>query len=181
MESGELIHVLEGATMQSWAGAFSPDSALIASGAGDKIVRIWRVDTGELVHTLSGFTRWIRSLAFSPDGGHLAAGAAGGTLRVFDVASGACEQSWQVDLQDDRSAATFIEISGVRYTARGDLFFRSSEGRVFGYRTSDNLKWESGKVLLFGRFATSKDGSLDAGRDFLSATVDVLLQHQIGE
>ncbi|KAJ7325502.1 WD40-repeat-containing domain protein [Mycena albidolilacea] len=159
MESGELIHVLEGATNQSWVGAFSPDGALIASGSGDKIIRIWRVDTGELMHTLSGFTQWIRSLAFSPDGGHLVAGAAGGTLRVFDVASGACEQSWQVDLTD-RFARSFIEIDGVRYTARGDLFFRSPEGRVFGYRASDNLKWESGKVLQYGQFATSKDGSL---------------------
>jgi len=159
METGDTIHVLEGATNQSWSGAFSPDGELLAAGAGDKMVRIWRVGTGELVHTLSGFSQWIRSLSFSPDGLHLAAGAAGGTLRVFDVNSGEGEQSWQIDVKTDRFAASFLEISRVQYTARGDLFFRSSEGRVFGYRTSGNLKWESDEPVLYGWFATSKDGS----------------------
>ncbi|KAF7344989.1 Wd-40 repeat protein [Mycena venus] len=142
MDSGEVIHILEGATIQSWGGAFSPDGRLIAAGAGDKMVRIWRVDTGELLHTLSGFSRWIRSLSFSPDSLHLAAGAAGGTLRVFEVGSGACKQVWQIDISTHRFARSYSEISDVQYTRRGDLFFRSTEGRIFGYRARDNSKWE---------------------------------------
>ncbi|KAJ6476401.1 quinon protein alcohol dehydrogenase-like superfamily, partial [Mycena sanguinolenta] len=92
MDSGEVIHVLTGATNQCWVGAFSPDGELIAIGAGDQMVCIWRVGTSELLCTLSGFNRWVRSLTFSPDGRHLAAGASGGTLRVFDIVAGGCEQ-----------------------------------------------------------------------------------------
>jgi WD40 repeat protein len=142
MGTGEAIRVLAGATGQSWAGAFSPDGEFIAAGAGDQMVRVWCVDTGELLHTLSGFTGWIRSLAFSLDGLQLAAGAAGGTLRVFDLKSGECAQSWQIDVETDRSARSFLEVCGVRYTSRGDLFFCSTEGRIFGYRASQNFKWE---------------------------------------
>ncbi|KAF8179072.1 WD40-repeat-containing domain protein [Mycena galopus ATCC 62051] len=133
MDSGEPIHVLQGSTNQNWAGAFSPDGELVAAGSGDQMVRIWRVGTGELLHTLGGYDRWIRSLSFSPDSLHLAAAAGGGTLRVFDVASGGCQQHWQVNI-DVRLAVVFIEIGGVRYTGRGDLFFSSTEGRVFGPR-----------------------------------------------
>ncbi|KAF7373212.1 Wd-40 repeat protein [Mycena sanguinolenta] len=159
MDSGEVIHVLTDATNQCWAGAFSPDGELVAVGAGDQMVRVWRVGTGELVHTLSGFSRWVRSLAFSPDGRHLAAGASGGTLRVFDVVAGECEQCWQVDVEKDQFARSFIEISGVQYNSRGDLFFSSTEGRVFGYRAVQNAKWEAA-VLQHTNFATSKDSSM---------------------
>ncbi|KAJ6589358.1 quinon protein alcohol dehydrogenase-like superfamily, partial [Mycena capillaripes] len=76
-----------------WAGAWLADGALIAVGAGDNMVRIWRVDTGELLHTLGGFHRWVGSLGFSPDNLQLAAGVGGGTLRVFNVQSGECEQT----------------------------------------------------------------------------------------
>jgi WD40 repeat protein len=163
MGTGEAIRILAGATVQSWAGAFSPDGEFIAAGAGDQMVRIWRVDTGELLHTLSGFTGWIRSLAFSLDGLQLAAGAAGGTLRVFDLKSGECAQSWQIDVETDRSARSFLEVCGVRYTSRGDLFFCSTEGRIFGYRASQNFKWEffqpDSKGSSSRSIAISADGS----------------------
>ncbi|KAJ6580917.1 WD40-repeat-containing domain protein [Mycena capillaripes] len=160
METGEVIHVLEGAKIQSWAGAFSPDGTLIAVGAGDKMARMWRVDTGELLHTLGGFDDWVRSLSFSPDNLHLAAGAGKGTLRIFDVESGESEQTWQIDIETHRHAGAFTEVSGVHYTPRGDLFFRSSEGRVFGYRASGNLKWEAGEGVPWGWSPVSKDGSI---------------------
>ncbi|KAJ7342588.1 quinon protein alcohol dehydrogenase-like superfamily [Mycena albidolilacea] len=164
MESGESLRVLKGAANQSWAGAFSPDGELIAAGSGDRKVRIWGVDTGELLYTFSGFGDWIRSLAFSPDGLQLAAGSADGSLRMFDLKSGDCAQSWQIDAKKDRSARSFLEIVGVQYTSRGDLFFCSSDGRVFGYRPSQNLKWEFLRPHLvngvwFKTFAVSKDGS----------------------
>ncbi|KAF7344990.1 Wd-40 repeat protein [Mycena venus] len=160
METGEVIHVLEGATIQSWAGAFSPDGELIAAGAGDKMARIWRVDTGELLHTLGGFGDWVRSLSFSPDNLHLAAGAGKGTLRVFNVGSGESEQTWQIDIETHQHAGSFTEVSGVRYTPGGDLFFHSSEGRVFGYRASGNLKWEAGEGVPWGWSPVSRDGSM---------------------
>ncbi|KAF7344991.1 Wd-40 repeat protein [Mycena venus] len=110
METGETIHVLEGATEQSWGGAFSPDGELVAAGAGDKMARIWRVDTGELLHTLGGFGGWVRNISFSPDGLHLAAGiSASGPLRVFDVKSGEFEQTWQMALETRRDAGASTE------------------------------------------------------------------------
>ncbi|KAJ7633408.1 quinon protein alcohol dehydrogenase-like superfamily [Mycena polygramma] len=163
MDSGEATHILEGATNQSWAGAFSRDGELVAAGAGDKMVRIWRVDTGELLHTLGGFSGWVRSLAFSPDRLQLAAGAAGGTLHVFNVESGESQQSWQVDTEANRWAASFVEINGLRYSSLGDLFFCSTEGRIFGYRASQNLKWDlfagGPQGSTSGSFAVSTDGS----------------------
>ncbi|KAJ7723299.1 WD40-repeat-containing domain protein [Mycena maculata] len=159
MESGESIRVLEGATGQSWSGAFSPDGELVAAGSGDQMVRIWRVDTGELLHTLSGFRGWVRTLSFSPDGIRLAAGASKGALRIFNVESGECEQSWQVDFGNNRSAPSFIELRSVQYTSRGDLFFCSTEGRIFGYRASDNLKWEFFESQVYGSLEASIDGT----------------------
>ncbi|KAJ7145659.1 quinon protein alcohol dehydrogenase-like superfamily [Mycena epipterygia] len=155
MKSGKSVHVLEGAQGQSWSGAFSPDGELVAAGAGDLMARIWRIDTGELLHTLGGYAPgwWIRSLSFSPDSLHLAAGAHGGTLRVFNTESGTCEQSWQIGTQH-----AFWEIFDVQYTSRGDLFFRSEEGRLFGYRASKNLKWSFFESRS-GTAVTSVDGS----------------------
>ncbi|KAJ6507471.1 quinon protein alcohol dehydrogenase-like superfamily [Mycena vulgaris] len=162
MASGETLHILRGATNQSWAGAFSPDGAVIAAGAGKGSVRIWRVDTGELLHTLGGFQDWVRSLSFSPDGLHLAAGASGGTLRVFNVKSGESEQKWQIDVTTP-SASSYTEIHAVQYTSRGDLFFSSAEGRIFGYRESQNSKWEffegGPPYGPFRRVVTSVEGS----------------------
>ncbi|KAJ6542867.1 WD40-repeat-containing domain protein, partial [Mycena capillaripes] len=160
MEAGQTVHVLKGATNQGWAGAFSWDGELIAAGAGDQMVRIWRVDTGELLHTLGGFSGWVRSLAFSPDSLHLAAGGEGGTLRIFDVNSGESEQHWEINVEAE-NAESFLEVRSVQYTSGGDLFFTSSEGRIFGYRASHNLKWEffdadsqdvmSGGAAIFAR------------------------------
>ncbi|KAJ7157962.1 quinon protein alcohol dehydrogenase-like superfamily [Mycena crocata] len=158
MNSGETLHVLRGATGQSWGGAFSPNGEFVAAGAGDGMVRIWRVDTGELLHTLGGFQRWVRSVAFSPDNLSLAAGGAAGILRVFNVKSGDCEQNWQLDLGGHSASALFLEIRLVQYTPRGDLFFTSPEGRIYGYRASHNLKWEH-LGRSYGTMAASTDGS----------------------
>jgi len=74
--------------------AWSPDSALLASGAlDDPIVQLWNPATGTLVHELKGHSAGIRSLAFSPDGKLLASGSLDLTIRLWDAATGTLQQT----------------------------------------------------------------------------------------
>lgn len=69
--------------------AFSPDRRWLASGSGDKTIRIWDVETGRSLRTLTAHAGAVWSVAFSPDGRRLASASQDGTVRVWDAASGA--------------------------------------------------------------------------------------------
>ncbi len=68
--------------------AFSPDSAWLASAGGDKVIRVWDVNTGKVIEELKGHTREVTSVAFSPDGKLLASAANDGTVRLWRAAGG---------------------------------------------------------------------------------------------
>lgn len=67
--------------------AFAARGGLLASGADDNTVALWRVSDGQLLETRSGHTQPALSLAFAPDGLTLASGSADGTIRVWDTSS----------------------------------------------------------------------------------------------
>jgi WD40 repeat protein len=80
---------LTGHTGQVMALAWSPDSALLASGAvDDRVVRLWNPQTGKQVRTFEGHSDWIRSVAFSLDGDILASASTDQTIKLWDVQSG---------------------------------------------------------------------------------------------
>jgi WD40 repeat protein len=65
--------------------AFSPDDAIIASGHGDCVIRLWDARTGRLLAEMAGHERGLNELSFSPDGHTLISAGNDGSVRIWSV------------------------------------------------------------------------------------------------
>ena len=64
---------------------FSADGTRMATGGGDRLVRLWDPDLGTQPRILRGHTDGVASLTFSPDGRTLATGGLAGMVRLWDL------------------------------------------------------------------------------------------------
>jgi WD40 repeat protein/alpha-L-arabinofuranosidase len=97
---------------------FSRDGRWLASGGGDKIVRIWDMNTMKTVQLLTGHKAGIRCVAFSPDGRFLASASIDQSVKVWSVADG----KEQFTLNDHKGQVLGVAFSpDGRYLASGSL------------------------------------------------------------
>jgi len=83
---------LEGHTHWVTSVAVSPDGKWLASGAHDKTVKIWDIETGNCQATLEGHDDYVNSVAFMPDGKRLLSSSDDSTIRIWEFPSGRLER-----------------------------------------------------------------------------------------
>ncbi len=67
---------------------FSPDGLLLASGAADRIVKVFNVASGALANSFEGHTHHVLDVAWRGDGKMLASAGADCVIKFWDYASG---------------------------------------------------------------------------------------------
>jgi len=87
VQSGQLLHSLQGHQATVQQAQFSPDGRWIVTASWDKTIRIWQVDSGKLVRTIA-HPDAVNSASFSPNGQQIVTASWDGIARVFDARTG---------------------------------------------------------------------------------------------
>lgn len=112
VKTGDLLHIMKGASKEVIAEAFSSDSTQLATGSVDGLIRLWNVADGSLQLTIAGHVGQVWALSFTNDGSRLLSVGADSSLKIWDPQDGSLLNTfgsgtadWQVtrllpDLED---------------------------------------------------------------------------------
>ncbi|KXX72929.1 Transcriptional repressor rco-1 [Madurella mycetomatis] len=96
---------------------FSPDGRYLATGAEDKLIRVWDIQAGKIRNTFHGHEQDIYSLDFARDGRTIASGSGDRTVRLWDIETG--NSTMTLSIED---GVTTVAISpDTKFVAAGSL------------------------------------------------------------
>ncbi|EGR47919.1 uncharacterized protein TRIREDRAFT_63240, partial [Trichoderma reesei QM6a] len=87
------LQTLEGHASTVESVAFSTDLMQIASGSGDRTIKVWDITTGACIQTLEGHTHTVCAVAFTADSRRIVSGSDDKTIKIWDLATGACHRT----------------------------------------------------------------------------------------
>jgi glucose repression regulatory protein TUP1 len=121
--TGSKICILQDETVDSVGDlyirsvCFSPDGRYLATGAEDKLIRVWDIASRTIRNTFAGHEQDIYSLDFARDGRTIASGSGDRTVRLWDIEAG--QNVLTLSIED---GVTTVAISpDTKYVAAGSL------------------------------------------------------------
>ena len=85
--SRQILHQFSGHDQDIYSLDFASDGIHIASGSGDRTIRIWDIQQGQCVLSLQ-IDDGVTTVAISPDNRYVAAGSLDKSVRIWDMAEG---------------------------------------------------------------------------------------------
>ncbi|KAJ3247390.1 general transcription repressor [Chytriomyces hyalinus] len=158
---------------------FSPDSSCLATGAEDKVIRVWELQTRTLRYSLRGHEQDIYSMDWSRDGRFLVSGSGDRSVRVWDAGvgdnGGRCLMAL---LNEDSVPSVDQKDSGVTSVAINPI-----DGRCVAAASLDMKVriWDLRTGRLLERFEGHRDSVYSVafsqdGRSLVSASLDKTLK-----
>ena len=140
MKTGRLLDILAGHQGPVTSLAFSPESALLASGSWDKTVRLWDVYEGRGQTDVLPHAHDVLALAFRPDGKQVAVSTLDGQVflwkpddaRLEGTIEGRRDMAGGKTVGDKRSASNIVagkSFKTLAYSADGALLLAGGNGK----------------------------------------------------
>ena len=97
---------------------FSPDGKFLATGAEDRLIRIWDIAQKKIVMVLQGHDQDVYSLDYFPSGDKLVSGSGDRTVRIWDLKTGQCSLTLSIE---DGVTTVAVSPGDSKYIAAGSL------------------------------------------------------------
>ncbi|MBU2509966.1 caspase family protein [bacterium] len=153
-----------------WIGsvAYSPDGQFLASGGGDKLLKLWDIKTGREIKTFRGHQGYIDKVAYSPDGRFLASASTDQTVILWDIQTGNLLKNFKIGYSFGKLGIAFSPEG--RFLAMGV----GSSILIFDIENKKSVQMETSHTTDIKYLAYNPDGRfLVSGSGFPDESVKI--------